>query len=245
MSSLALEELKTFHIEIKTDQSPGTTTELSDLLEEKQCFSFLEKQRIAFHAPSIPVAASMFSKRYAHLVVASTLYSMAVYNGAFHLPVKACSLSEDRKLCIRQELCPWEEARHLDREPWRKKVLGRLFMCHLTPIFHILEKNSRLPASILWENAATRMNSVYRKILTSKPGPVVEERLYNDFCFLKETDGTLFQLAENPLAPYLKIEENLELPQRKTCCLYYTLEKETEDLRFCRNCPTKSRRYAD
>ncbi|WP_191991905.1 IucA/IucC family C-terminal-domain containing protein [Bacillus aerolatus] len=238
MSRIVMNELKNFDIHVQHERPKEIA--ITDLLNEEKCLSFLKKQMIEIKAPNLSVAASMFSKRYAYLVVSSTLYSMAAFNCALHLPVKACALSKERKLCIQADMCKWQEVKSMEREQWRENVLRSLFSSHITPVLNILNKTSRIPASILWENVAIRINSIYRKTLAKELDPLKIERLNSDFHFLKNASGDLFHLKENPIQHYLKIGEELTLnPYRKTCCLYYKLEEDVEGIGHCGNCPMK------
>ncbi|RSK55996.1 Fe-S oxidoreductase [Bacillus canaveralius] len=240
MNSMMMNKLKTFNIHLEHEKPKDI--EMSDLLNEEKCRVFLQKLMLQIKAPNLSVAASMFSKRYAYLIVASTLYSMVQYNCTLKLPVKACALSKERELCIQLECCPWEETTNLEREQWRVNVLRSLFSEHITPVLNTLQKTSRLSPSILWENVAIRINSIYRKILSRDVELVKIERLNSDFQFLKNAEGDLFNLKENPIKEYLKIGEELEQnPFRKTCCMYYLLEEDLEGIGYCRICPIKSK----
>lgn len=241
MNSLVMNKLKT-KFDIYLEHEMPKDIAISDLLNEEKCLSFLQKYMIELKAPNLTVAASMLSKRYAFLVVSSTLYSMVEFNGVLNLPVKVCALTKERKLCIQAGMYEWMEVNGLEREKWREKVLRHLFSIHIMPILKNVEKISSIPSSILWENVAIRINSVYRKKLSQELEPIKIERLNNDFNFLKNASGDLFNLKENPIKHYLKIGEELKLnPCRKTCCLYYKLEKDVGGISYCGNCPIKSR----
>lgn len=240
MSRTVLNELKTFNINFEYEKEE--VIEISNLLDEEKCLSFLQKQMIMMKAPNLSVAASMFSKRYAHLVVSSTLYSMIEFNCALNLPLEACSLSIDRKLFVQLDMCKWKEKGITRREQWREDVLRQLFSFHITPILNTLNKISNIPSSILWENVAIRINSIYRKILDKDLDQEKFERVNSDFYFLKNSGGDLFNLNDNSIRKYLKIGEEFRLnPKRKTCCMYYKIEKETEGIGYCSNCPLNSK----
>jgi ferric iron reductase protein FhuF len=240
MSGIVMNELKTFDIYTEHEGPKGIA--ITDLLNEDKCLSFLQQQMIEIKAPNLSVTASMLSKRYAYLVVSSTLYSMVEFNCALHMPVKACALSKERKLCIQANMCKWQEIKSMDRELWRENVLLDLFASHITPVLEMLKKTSRIPSSILWENVAIRINSIYRKTLAKELDSVKIERLNSDFNFLKNASGDLFNLNENPIKQYLKIGDELKLnPCRKTCCLYHKLKVDVEGIGYCDNCPIKSK----
>ncbi|KKI91027.1 hypothetical protein WQ54_17145 [Bacillus sp. SA1-12] len=237
---IIINELRRFNIHLEQEKPKEIT--ISDLLNEEKCLMFLQKQMIEIKAPNLSVAASMLSKRYAYLVVSSTLYSMVEFNCALHLPVKACALSKERNLCIQVGMFNWQEVKSMEREEWRENVLRNLFSEHITPVLTILKKTSRISSAILWENVAIRINSIYRKTLSKERDRIKIERLYSDFYFLKNAKGDLFNLEENPIREYLKIGEELTLnPSRKTCCMYYKLEEDFEGIGYCGNCPVKDR----
>jgi ferric iron reductase protein FhuF len=239
MSSIVLKKLKAFDIHLEYGMAEAIA--ISDLLDEEKCLLFLQKQMADIKAPNLSVTASMLSKRYAYLVVSSTLYSMVEFNCVLHLPVKACSLSTERKLCIKQDMCKWQEIRSMEREQWRENILYELFSTHITPVLEILKRTSRIPSSILWENIAIRINSIYRKIRAKEFDQIKIDRLNSDFNFLKSAGGDLFNLHENPIKKHLKTEEELRLnPIRKTCCMYYKLGEDLEGIGYCEICPQKT-----
>ncbi|MEH6948127.1 IucA/IucC family C-terminal-domain containing protein [Bacillus sp. JJ634] len=216
---------------------------VTDLLEEEKCRLFLQKQMQELRAPSLSVAASMFSKRYAYLVVASTLYSMVEFNSVLNLPIQACSLSTKRTLYIQENMCQWNEGKNIEREQWRENILRELFSNHIAPIWNMLNKLSGIPSAILWENLSVRINSIYRKLLAQEIASIKKQRLYSDFNYLKGTSGELFDLLENPINRFLKIGEDLHIyPYRQTCCLYYQLEEDSEGIGYCTNCPIGRKR---
>lgn len=221
---------------MKNDKSEDT--KLTNIIDEEDSIIFLSSQMKELKAPSFSVAASMFSKRYAYLIVSSTLYSMAKYNYVLYFPLKACAFNKERNLIVLPSVSKWIELEDLGREQRRQYVINSLFSTLVIPIFHALEKTSGIPSSILWENVAVRINSIYRKMLKEELDPVVINRLLSDFYFLRDTDGHLFNLKENPINRYLKIGEELELnPNRKTCCMYHKLEEDIEGIGYCANCP--------
>lgn len=230
-----MKELEEFSVFFDTDTREGIAA--VDLTKEEACSSFLKQQMQLLQAPNIAEAASMISKRYAYLIATSTVYSMITYNQALSLPLHACSLSSSRSLFIQKEHCHWSNGEQ-EREKWRERVLQQLFAEHLTPVLNTLNRVSRLPASILWENVVVRLHSVYRDVEKADPDPLQRERLIRDFAFLKSAPGSLFGLDQNPIAPYLKIgEERTANPYRKTCCLYYKLGENKQNGVYCRVCP--------
>ncbi|USK83729.1 IucA/IucC family C-terminal-domain containing protein [Peribacillus asahii] len=232
---------KKFHIYDASQVAEVMT--VTDLLEEEKCRLFLQKQMQQLQAPSLSVTASMFSKRYAYLVVASTLYSMVEFNGVFVLPLKACSFSTKQTLSIQEYLCQWNQGMDGTREQWREKLLQELFSNHITPVWNMLKKISGISSAILWENLAVRINSVYRKVLEQEVTSIKKQRVDSDFHYLKGASGELFDLLENPISRFLKIGEELHIhPDRQTCCLYYQLKEDMEGIGYCTNCPIGRKR---
>ncbi|MFK2827169.1 IucA/IucC family C-terminal-domain containing protein [Bacillus sp. B190/17] len=240
MHSMILNELKAFGIYLEHDSV--MEIELTDLLNEETCLSFLQTQMTEIKAPNLSVTASMFSKRYAYLVVSSTLYCMLEFNCVLNFPVNACTLSKERKLYIQEDICKWQEVKSMTREHWCENVLRHLFSSHITPILDMLKTTTRVSSAILWENVAVRINSIYKKTLAKELNPDKIERLNSDFNFLKNASGELFNLKENPIKPYLKIGEELKVtPYRRTCCMYHKLMKDPEGIGYCGNCPIKNK----
>lgn len=235
-----MNKLKAFNIHLEHEKIKEI--EMSDLLNEEKCRVFLQKLMLEIKAPNLSVAASMFSKRYAYLIVASTLFSMVEHNRVLKIPVNACGLSKERELCIQLECCSLEETTNLKREQWREDVLRFLFSEHITPVINILQKTSRLSPLVLWENIAIRINSIYRKMLSTDLDFDKIEHLNSDFQFLKNAQGDLFNLKENPIKQYLKIGLELKQnPYRRTCCMYYLLEEDAEGIGYCGVCPIKKK----
>lgn len=241
MNNTVMTELKKFDIQLESETLQ--VTDIFDLLDDEKCVAFLQKQMEEIKAPTLSVAASLFSKRYAYLVVSSTLFSMGKYDCALVLPIQACGLNSERKLCIKADMCHWYRVESMPREQWCAHVIRSLFSNHLTPLFCALQRNARVPSKILWENVAVRINSIYRKTLAKETNLVKRQQLYNDFYFLKEAEGTLFGTEKNPIKDYLKIGEALKSdPYRKTCCLYFRLEEDLEGIGYCANCLIKKRK---
>jgi ferric iron reductase protein FhuF len=241
MDRIIINELKAFDIYLN-DIVPNEIA-IEDLLNENKCLGYLTKQMNEIKAPNLAVTASMIAKRYAYLVVSSSLYCMIYFNGIPNLPVHACTLSHDRKLYIQPKMFTFQDIRGKDREQWRELVLRSLFSNHITPFINVLHSTARIPTSILWDNVAVRINSIYRKMIAKGMDDVKLERLYSDFHFLKNASGDLFNLDENPIKEFLKIGEDLKLnPIRKTCCMYYKLEKDVEGIGFCANCPIRHKK---
>ncbi|TSB47371.1 IucA/IucC family C-terminal-domain containing protein [Alkalicoccobacillus porphyridii] len=224
-----MEQLKPFSILPCGAKAEGLPA--SHLLDEELCRSFLSQYMLDIKAPNQRVAASLFMKQYARITVAAALYHISLYNGFVSLPIERCLFSKDRTLHIQQDECEWIEWDCGDRETWLTEMLHPLFAEHLTPMILVLQRESKLPSKILWENVAVRINSFYRKMLTQELTPVESTQIKDDFHFLKEASGDLFQLKKNPLATFLHLET--EACTRRTCCMYYLMGKNE----YCGVCP--------
>jgi len=229
--------LKPFDIYPDDGQSSEVVM-ITNLMNEETSEKYLQEHMRRIKAPDLKVAASLFVKRYAYLVVASALYSMVEFNSVLYIPVSACGMDLEQKLCIQPNACEWHDAKGYERDQWRESVLRDLFTSQITPMVLILNRVTGISLSILWENVAIRINSIYRKMSTNVQDEVKLERINSDFYYLQHANGDLFQLKNNPLTSYLKIGVELkENPFRKTCCLYYKVEEDAEGSGYCDNCP--------
>ncbi len=209
-----------------------------DLLQEDICKQFLQKQMENWHAPHIVVAASMFSKRYAYMAVSSTLFSLVQYHVAYGLTIDKAVYGEDHTLQIPLEEVDVISVTDANWEAQYQKLFRQLFAEQITPLFEVLQKVAKVKSSVLWENIAVRINSIYQKLLAQDLTEKQKKKVYQDFAYLKNANGTIFGLEENPIRRYMKIGQELEdRPCRVTCCLFHRLEKKKEDLTHCRVCP--------
>ncbi|PCK20155.1 Fe-S oxidoreductase [Bacillus pumilus] len=234
-------ELLDFGIHI-TDGSITSGRTLAALFSEETVKRLLEAEQAAMHAPNLAVAASMFSKRYAYLAVSSSLYLMTLYDGIYQFSPEACAFREDRKIELDATRCsfvPLEGERH----EWREQVVHALFTQCVTPLLDVLNRTSRLPYSILWENVAVRINSLYRSMMREAEDPAVKQRVQEDYLFLKQAAGDVFGAQQNPFRRSLNLADSLlETSNRKTCCMYYQLEKKSESLDYCLVCPLEKKK---
>lgn len=214
---------------------------ISNLFNDDTCLQFLHQFKADILAPNPAVAASLFMKRYARLVAASTLTTAGVDNCALSLPPEACFFTRDKKLRVSEDLCQWRSWSQWDREGWRTIIFMELFAKNLAPLVAQLERVSFLKASVLWENVAVRVNSVYRKAMLKEKNEGNRQRMISDFQFLKQAGGDLFALETNPLSRYLYLDDEGAVPVRSTCCMYYRLEKDKEGIGYCGNCPCRKK----
>ncbi|MCG6572862.1 Fe-S oxidoreductase, partial [Acinetobacter baumannii] len=113
-----------------------------------------------------------------------------------------------------------------------------LFTECVTPLLDVLKRTSRLPYTILWENVAVRINSLYRSMMREAEDLAVKQRVREDYLYLKQAAGDVFGAKQNPFHHSLNLDDSLlETSNRKTCCMYYKLEKKSESLDYCLVCP--------
>ncbi|MGX9290647.1 IucA/IucC family C-terminal-domain containing protein [Bacillus sp. A015] len=234
-------ELLDFGVHITNGPITSDRT-LGALFSEESVMRLLEAEKTAMHAPNLAVAASMFSKRYAYLAVSSSLYLMTLYDGIYQFPPSACAFREDRKIALDETLCSFVQLEG-DRHEWRVQVVRTLFTECVTPLLDVLNRTSRLPYSILWENIAVRINSLYRSMIREVEEPAVKQRVQEDYLFLKQAAGDVFGAQQNPFQHSLNLDDRLlETSNRKTCCMYYQLEKKSESLDYCLVCPLEKKK---
>ncbi|SFL80301.1 Ferric iron reductase protein FhuF, involved in iron transport [Gracilibacillus orientalis] len=211
---------------------------VKNLLQETTCRQFLQKQMKNWHAPHIVVAASMFAKRYAYMAVSSTLFSLVQHQTVCCLTVDKLLYGENHMLQIPLDEINLLQIKDENREKQYETLFSRLFAEQITPLFEVMQKVSKIKSSVLWENIAVRINSIYQKLLAQDLTDKQKKQVYQDFIYLKNANGAIFGLRENPIRDYLKIDQELEKrPCRVTCCLFHRLEKKNEDLTYCKVCP--------
>ncbi|MFJ5964661.1 IucA/IucC family C-terminal-domain containing protein [Bacillus sp. NPDC093026] len=234
-------ELLDFGVHITSSPIKADCT-LAVLFSEESAARLLEAEKIAMHAPNLAVAASIFSKRYAYLVVSSSLYLMTLYDSIYQISPSACVFREDRKMALDKSACSFVQLEG-DRNEWREQVICALFTQYVTPLLDVLHRVSRLPYSILWENVAVRINSLYRSMMKKVEDPAMKKRVKEDYVFLKEAAGEVFGSQQNPFKCSLNLDESLlQTSNRKTCCMYYQLEKKAENLAYCLVCPLEKKK---
>ncbi|OLP65149.1 hypothetical protein BACPU_16830 [Bacillus pumilus] len=234
-------ELLDFGVYIKNEPTTSSRT-LANLFSAESVTRLLEAEKKAMYAPNLAVAASMFSKRYAYLAVSSTLYMMTLYDGVYQFPPAACVFREDRKIELDDSLCSLVQVEG-ERHEWRERVVHALFTQCVTPLLDVLHLTSRLPYAILWENVAVRINSLYRNMMREAEDPVVKQRVQEDYLFLKQAAGDVFGVKQNPFQRGLNLDDSLlKTSNRRTCCMYYQLEKKSENLDYCLVCPLEKKK---
>lgn len=215
-----------------------------DLLDEVKCAAFLDALSRIIDSPSRMVTASQLAKRYAFIAMVPVLYSMSLYNRRIDLSPEYCSLHWEA------DGVKWKAGIHVssqitaampnDREQWRNEAVKTIFKHHVTPLWRVLSATANVPMSILWENAAVRIFSLYEKRLTEEGGLKHREQVQEDFQFLlSEQAAPLFDEKENPLVKFYSplcasANSSSSVRVRKTCCFYYEVADKKV---YCSNCP--------
>lgn len=194
------------------------------------------------------IAASLLIKRHAFLATAACLYPMSAYNCAPDLSLGNTLIDYryDGKL--------WQSSMHLhdlhvtapasaqDRSKWRAQICRQLFADNLTRVIKSLTNLCGVSQSILWENLAVRVYSLYERRLKTHKDQHVQQRIQDDFDFLlTTTDFALFGINHNPLQQYVQnsiTDENTDIRYRETCCYYYAVPGGT----YCGTCPLPHRK---
>ncbi|SMO32227.1 IucA/IucC family C-terminal-domain containing protein [Melghirimyces algeriensis] len=218
-----------FHVYPLSEDS--SVTSVLSLMNPRLCNHFLHEQMLSIQAPNKKVTASLIMKRYAQLYVIPQLHSLIAREPMMRMPMEACHIGFNRKLYVDLTQCEW-----FAEEPEWNTVFSWVFANHITPMIEAFYQTTNVSRRILWENVAVRINSYYRKSLQK------ENCAEKIFSFLREADGRLFGLNENPLKPFLhQATPACETVTRKTCCYFYRLEKNREELEHCQICPLKNK----
>ncbi|WP_040676419.1 IucA/IucC family C-terminal-domain containing protein [Paenibacillus sanguinis] len=230
---------------------PSAPITAAAFLEQENCLIYLDELAARLGTDSRPIAASMLAKRYAALSAVPFFYALTCYDRALELPLHAVLLRVGegagvpwlKGLSVCGELFATSPAGRT-RELWRLEAAERYLRLHLTPLWQALSRYSGLPETILWENTAVRIYSLYEKKLPAAVGQVGAARIAEDLHFLlKELSAEAFGQRRQPLAFFYGAEGETgaapesESPQprvRKTCCLYHRVSAKAD---FCTACP--------
>lgn len=214
-----------------------------DLLDEEMCSDYLDRLTVLLQSPTRMVTASQFFKRYAFVTTVPLLYAMTMYNKGLDLSVENCFLEsspghswlEHVTLADMDAAMPEAGERHA----WRNTVILALFAGNLAKLIAVMSSVANVPKSILWENVAVRVFSLYEKRIGVTGEQ--QEQYRADFQYLvHQAPGELFGEQQNPLSRFygqtaLSSAANAALRIRKTCCFYYEVSRIEEE--YCSNCP--------
>ncbi|WP_158738068.1 IucA/IucC family C-terminal-domain containing protein [Alteribacillus sp. YIM 98480] len=212
------------------------------------CQDYLHHIMQVTQSPSLSVAASQFSKKYARLIVVPALSLMTIEDKALDVSIENCLLdmggSDGKWNPSLQFVNAAENCRTTgSRQSWRKQIIETLFAEHLNEIWKTLSSVSGVSMAVLWENTAVRTYSLYEKKLRKNATVLEQARIDEDFYFLiHEAPGKLFGAKRNPLQ-YFYTEKGSHSPTdnpvrvRHTCCFYY---QTGAGGKYCGVCPKKT-----
>ncbi len=216
-----------------------------DLLDEEKCIKYLDSLTRILQSPSRMITASQFSKRYAFLTVAPSLYSMTMYNKKLDVSIGNCcieSANHHKSWSSYISLKDYQvkELTNKNRNEMRDEIIKTVFNEHLVKIWRSISNVANVPMSILWENTAIRVYSLYEKRISGETDENQKSRLHDDYQYLlKDASGSLFGETENPLAKFNNPKCTIATSDqsvriRKTCCFYY---KVAANGKYCSTCP--------
>jgi len=249
LESLARE----FPVSLAAHERRSTHYDTRGLLDIAACRNMLDGLGPVIGSRTRPVTASLLAKRVAFLVTGPALYAMSAYDQGLDLRMGNCITDVThegglwRSHLILKTLAT-DQPTPRQREPWRERVIERVFSGHLAPLWMALHHASGISSRILWENTAVRVYSLYERRMVKLPDCAARSRAQDDFRYLvQDAPGNLFGLSENPLKRFFfKPRSTLtsegqprELRVRKTCCLYFMA---TEPAEYCSACPLLHKR---
>lgn len=249
LSAFTPEELDylTINFSMLTNASlvPKCSIKSIDLLDEEKSIVYLDWLTSILKSPSRIITASQFSKRYAFLTVGPSLYSMTMYNKGLDLSIENChieSVDHNESWISNMRLTDLKviEITNEKRYEWRDEVIRNIFAGNLAKIWRSISKASNIPMSILWENTAIRVYSLYEKRIGEGASRQEKSRIQEDFEYLiSHAPATLFGETENPLARYYGPKSTISSSNqavriRNTCCLYYEVSTNGS---YCSTCP--------
>ncbi|WP_026703157.1 hypothetical protein [Salibacterium aidingense] len=194
------------------------------LNDDRCCLDYLKKLQKKIQAPSLLVAASQFSKRYARFV------TEAAFSPIYLEQRYPLMTLDDAELVTDWSAEKWSPSFALQEQSGsavsRETVMHDVFAGHLAPLWRTMNTVTRVPMPMLWENTAVRVFSLYEKKLPSSAAAPLEKQIEGDFRYMvQEASGELFGEAANPLRPFFNSsteERNSKnIRVRKTCCFLY------------------------
>lgn len=228
-------------------EQESSATLMSSLVNQEQMQAFLKEVEGGIQAPDLKVAASVFMKRYAFVVVIY-LYALSSWNKRLHFSLDSLYLQSSEmegnwlpEYYIKDLTV--EEFKGKDRHQWRDQAIQHLFKEIMFPILHNLTREAKISKYILWENIAVYLHWLYEKVLDHNQ----ELLAYNDYDYIvNQAPGNLFGPYElNPLQrynvePVFLSELNESIRIRKTCCFTYQLGAKRT---YCNTCPLYCKQF--
>ena len=198
---------------------------LHQLLNKDTLLPIIKQYGNHLNTPSLAVAGSLFLKRYAVLVAASSLDYYGLQKKKMDWWSTARFDVTSYKLLIE------ENPTALFNDCWK----NRIFAQHLTPMITIISEECKISLKILWENIAVRLLATLRKNEESYTLNELNEHFNELTC----AETSWIGMEQNPLQTFLQRKETWsEVPVRKTCCRYYQVNTKA-DIPYCKNCPLR------
>jgi ferric iron reductase protein FhuF len=209
---------------------PGEKLLTSDL------FNFLKKFGLAINSPHPKVTGSLFFKRYP--LYMGAFYAMSSEDIALSIDFASFSLSLQGSQFIFHFPNLQLQKRTGYRNEWRTQLLKHIFRDHLTPLIQHLHQITNVCPKTLWSHVVIYLTYWYEKWIMDTTDMIKKNRFLEDFHYLKEMDGQIFGLQENPLQQKFTTFSHPELGNqtisiRPNCCYHYCLPNQNK----CYTCP--------
>ncbi|MFK2826471.1 IucA/IucC family C-terminal-domain containing protein [Bacillus sp. B190/17] len=207
---------------------------LTDMIDEDALGDFLKKEASQIGSDQLKVAASIFMKRYAFLLVGA----LASWSFFRKLPAlrseKVCLTTHEKNGNWMLEFAVGSElSANNDPKEW---------LSHMGKVVEALRKTTKLPNLVAWENVAIYIFWLYETVAEDEAFSSVRVRAKADFDWLlsDEQASSFGDYHANPLARYdrTKIQvkgRDEKIKVRKTCCFNYLLDK--PGAKNCKTCP--------
>lgn len=250
MKKLTLAEqqkLKDFRVCFEEKGDDDLSICVNTLFDKQMLENYMQNVQIKLVAPNLRVAASLFSKRYAFLMVAAPLYSFSVLNKVLEVSSEKLILKPSTsneywlpEIYMKDERVITPSTIQ-ERKKCREELLQSIFGNHLNLLWNLLSSLGKLPKQILWENTSIYIFWLYETLIVETANEEIKERLKDDFHFLLyEAEGSLFgDYTNNPLTKFYhkkSIKDGEALRVRRTCCFAHELDQEGT---MCKTCPRK------
>lgn len=244
LTQVEQEKLMEFRVSFQEADDAVNVTQLfnKQILED-----YIDNVQIEIKAPERRVTSSMFSKRYAYLMIAAPLYSFSVFNKLLNVTADNLVIMQSKSnqywipeiyLKNQEVLMPSSTE---ERQTFREDLLKKVFSEHLNDLWNSLTKIGKIPKQILWENTSVYLFWLYETLLEETEDEEIKNRIKDDFHFiLYKADGSLFgNYQNNPLTKFYHQKSQVNGKQirvRRTCCFYFELDKNGT---MCDSCPRK------
>lgn len=220
-----------------TDQaSEQDLLSVADLLNVDRCRDFLQEVAQFTQAPSLDVAASLFAKQYAYLLVTTVFWTMSVHDKILPVEIENCQLrcyNPHGQWAPCLQLKNWSGVRpidSIDRASDRQALLNTLMRDHLAPLWRLFQKETGIPRITLWENTVIYLHWLYQIRMPEQLSPEQLKQAEADYqAVVLKAPAECFGERTQPFARLLTNRKG-----RKTCCQFY---RTCNDDSYCQDCP--------